>query len=139
METNKQAAEKKSIEIRFGLIYSILIIVLSVLMAYIGYIAKNDDTVFKYIMYGLSLLTLIQGIYAIFGGKYIKLDPDEKKLKIYGLFGIVDRYIRFDELAFEGKDLYRKIDGKRKYVNLMRFHCNREDYDRFVDFINSHS
>ena len=139
METNKQPAEKKSIEIRFGLIYSILIIVLSVLMAYIGYIAKNDDIVFKYIMYGLSLLTLIQGIYAIFGGKYIKLDPDEKKLKIYGLFGIVDRYIRFDELAFEGKDLYRKIDGKRKYVNLMRFHCNREDYDRFVDFINSHS
>ncbi|MBN1618540.1 hypothetical protein JW887_04355 [Candidatus Dojkabacteria bacterium] len=107
-------------------------------MAYIGYIAKNEDIAFKYIMYGLSLLTLIQGIYAIFGGKYIKLDPDEKKLKIYGLFGIADRYIRFDELAFEGKDLYRKINGKRKYINLMRFHCNREDFDKFIDFVNTH-
>lgn len=138
METNSPPAEKQCIDIRFSLIYSIFIIVLSVLMAYIGYIAKNEDIAFKYIMYSLSLLTLIQGIYAIFGGKYIKLDPDEKKLKIYGLFGIADRYIRFDELAFEGKDLYRKINGKRKYINLMRFHCNREDFDKFIDFVNTH-
>ena len=139
METNSPPVEKKCIEIRFGLGYSIFTIVLSVLIAFIGYMAKNDDIVLKYIMYGLSLLTLIHGIYAIFGGKYIKLDLDEKKLKIYGLFGIAERHIRFDDLAFEGKDLYRKINGKRKYINLMRFHCNREDYIRFIDFVNTHS
>jgi len=139
MNTDSRPAVKKFIEIRFGLAYSILILIISVLIAFIGYLAKNGDTVLKYIMYGMSLLTLIHGIYAISGGKYIKFDSDEKKLKIYGLFGIMERYIRFDELKFEGKDLYRKIDGKRKYVNLQRFHCNKEDFKRFIDLVNSRS
>jgi disulfide bond formation protein DsbB len=139
METDTLSTPRNCIEIRFGLGYSILILIISVLLALIAYVSKSDDKVSKYLIYGMSLLSFIQGIYAVSGGKFIKYDPNVKKLKFYGLFRIMERSIRFDKLTFEGKDLYREVDGKRKYVNLQRYQCNREDIDKFIDSVNLQS
>ena len=135
METDNLSTQGNCIEIRFGLAYSILILILSVLLASVAYFAKGDDKIFKYLIYGMSFLIFIQGIYAISGGKFIKYDPNVKKLRFYGLFGIVDRSIRFDRLSFEGNDLYREVNGKRKYVNFQHYQCKREDVKKFMEAV----
>ncbi|MBN2632318.1 MAG: hypothetical protein JXR66_02105 [Bacteroidales bacterium] len=136
MKTDKQSQPGNCIEIRFNLAYSVLFFIISVLLAIIAYVSTSDDKVIKYLIYAMSLFSFIQGIYAVSGGKFIKYDPDVKKLKVYGLFGIMERSIRFDKLTFEGKDLYREVDGKRKYVNLQRYRCNKEDINKFIDAVN---
>jgi len=139
METDTLSTSRNCIEIRFGLAYSILILIISVFLAFIAYFSKSDDKVIKYLIYAMSLLSLIQGIYAVSGRKFIKYDPNVKKLKFYGLFGIMERSIRFDKLTFEGNDLYREVDGKRKYVNLQRYQCNKGDIRKFMDAVNLQS
>lgn len=139
METDKQHQLGNCIEIRFNLAYSILILLISVFLALIAFVSKSDDKVIKYLIYAMSFLSLIQGIYAVSGRKFIKYDPNVKKLKFYGLFGIMERNIRFDKLTFEGKDLYREVDGRRKYVNLQRYQCNRGDIMKFIDAVNMQS
>jgi hypothetical protein len=139
METDTQPNPGASIEIRFNLTYSILILIISVVLVLIAYVSKSDDKVIKYLIYGMSFLNLIHGIYAVTGGKFIKFDPDARRLKFYGLIGLIERSIRFDKLTFEGKDLYREINGKRKYVNLQRYQCNKEDFIKFMNTVNLQS
>ena len=99
-----------------------------------GYLAEGNDRILKYLIYLMALLSFIQGIYAISGGKFIRYDPGAKRIKFYGL-GIIERSVRFDKLLIEGNDLYREINSRRRYINLQRYQCNKEDLKKFMDAV----
>jgi hypothetical protein len=49
---------------------------------------------------------------------------------------IIGRTVKFDKLFIKGKDLYRVINGKVRYINLIKYQCNKKDLDILFQEIN---
>jgi hypothetical protein len=131
------SSEKGSItNIRFNILYPVCVIIIAILLTVIFIRVKEKDW-YNYIpLLVFALLFIIQAIYSLTGGKYVGLDKQNKKVIIYGLFGIAVRKYKYDRLFFKGKELYREIDGKTKFINIMRSQCRKDDLEAFVVEVN---
>jgi hypothetical protein len=114
--------------VRYNLTYSIFMF-----LAGIGFVIwpllSDKEGFIKYYFLLLGLIFLIHGIYAISCRKYIRYDPQGKIISFFGLFEFINRKVQYDNLFFRGKDLFRVIKGKMRYINIIRSQCNKEDLD----------
>jgi|WetSurMetagenome_2_1015567.scaffolds.fasta_scaffold00935_16 hypothetical protein len=135
MENGKDASSEKYIDVRYNLIYSILMILFGI--AFVVWALWPDQDAFdKYYFLIFGLLLLVQGLYAISGGRYFRYKPIDKKIVFIGLFVLISRSVKFDKLFFRGKELYRVINGKARYINLLRYQCNKKDLENLFQEIN---
>lgn len=122
-------------DVRFNPVYSIFIIFFGIAAAGWAFLSGRDPF-FKYYFIFIGLLLLIHGIYALSGGRYIRLDPMRKKIIFSGFLASIKRPVKYDKLFFQGKDLYRVTDGKKRYINLIRYQCRKTDLDKLIRKIN---
>ena len=128
------SSEKGSITIiRVNILYTVCVVIIAIFMAVVFIIKAKEKDWYSYLpLLVFALLFLIQGIYSLKGSKYVGLDKQNKKVIIYGLFGIAMRKYKYDRLFFKGKELYREIDGETKFINIARYQCRKYDLEAFV-------
>lgn len=135
MESVKVASPERFINVKFNLLYSLLMILFGIAFV-VWALWPERDVFLKYYFLILGLIVLTHGIYAISGGRYFKYYPDDKKIVFSGLFMIIGRTVKFDKLFIKDKDLYRVINGKMRYINLIKYQCNKKDLGIFFQEIN---
>jgi hypothetical protein len=135
MEKDNGSVSGSFIDIRFNIFYSVCLLIAAIIMLVIFLTVKEKAWYYDFFLI-LALLFLIHGFYALSGSKYVRLDKQSKTVKIYGLFGIAMRKYKYDRLFFKDKELYREIDGKTKFINLLRNQCRKNDFEAFVVEIN---
>jgi hypothetical protein len=52
-----------------------------------------------------------------------------KVISFFGLLELINRKVKYDNLFFKGKDLFRVVKGKVRFINIIRSQCNKEDLD----------
>jgi len=135
MESVKDTSQEGFINVKFNLTYSVLMILFGIVFV-IWALWPDRDLFLKYYFLVLGLIVLAHGIYAISGGRYFRYFPEDKKIVFSGLFMIIGRTVKFDKLFIKGKDLYRVINGKVRYINLIKYQCNKKDLDILFQEIN---
>lgn len=133
------SSEKGSITyIRANILYSITMIILAILLT-IFIIVKVKDWHNYIQLLVIPLLFFIHGIYSLIkGSNYVGLDKQNKKVIIYSISGIAMpwRKLKYDRLFFKGKELYREIKRKTKFINILLFQCRKDDLEAFVAEVN---
>jgi hypothetical protein len=122
-------------DIRFNTFYSVCMFIAAIIMIVIFLTAKEKNWYHEFFLI-LAILFLIHSIYAFTGSKYVRLDKQSKTVKIYGPFGFAARKFKYDSLFFKGRELYREIDGKTKFINIQRYQCRKKDFEVFVVEVN---
>jgi hypothetical protein len=119
------------IDVRFNLVYSIFIVFFGVAAIIWAFLAGGDPFI-KYYFIFIGLILLIHGIYAISGGKYIRLDPKARKIIFSGFLASIKRPVNYEKLFFKGKDLYRLTKGKERYINIIWYQCRKSDLNKLI-------
>ena len=122
------------IDVRYNRVYSIFIIFFGI-VSVVWALLPGRDAFLKYYFIFIGLILLIHGIYAISGGRYMRYDPNGKKIIFSGFLASIKRPVKYEKLFFEGKDLYRVINGKKRYINLIRYQCKRTDLNNLIQEI----
>jgi hypothetical protein len=135
MERTNNPSPVGNIDVRYDRSYSIIMLALMSLFVALAIYFFGKDWADKTIFIIIGLLSGIHGIYALMGKKYLRFDPQGKRIIFFGLFGLVDRKVRYDRIYMVGKEIYRKINGKTRFINIIYQQCNKEDYQRLVDEI----
>jgi hypothetical protein len=133
MENVKIPSPDRYTDVRFNRIYSIFMLLAGIAFV-IWALSPGRDAFAKYYFLFLALIFFIHGLYTFLGKKYIRYNPSEKKICFYN-FWIIDRRVKYDTLFFRGKDLYRVINGKIRFINVIRSQCNKKDLDVFFQEI----
>jgi hypothetical protein len=128
MGNENKVSPEGYVNVRYNLTYSIFM-----LLAGIGFfiwpLLSDKKEFMKYYLLLLGLIFLIHGLYAISGRKYIRYDPQGKVISFFGLLELINRKVKYDNLFFRGKDLFRVVKGKVRFINVIRSQCNKEDLD----------
>jgi hypothetical protein len=128
MGNENKVSPEGYVDVRYNLTYSVFM-----LLAGIGFVIwpllSDKEGFMKYYLLLLGLIFLIHGVYAISGRKYIRYDPQGKIISFFGLLELINRKVKYDNLFFRGKDLFRVIKGKTRFINVIRSQCNKEDLD----------
>jgi uncharacterized integral membrane protein len=132
------SSEKGSITfIRVNVYYSVGVFIIAVLLAVIFIIKAKEKDWYNYLPWLVfALLFIIQAIYSLTGSKYVGLDKQNKKVIIYGFFGIALRKYKYDRLFFRNKELYSEYEGKTKFINILDSQCRKDDLEAFVVEVN---
>jgi hypothetical protein len=138
MKKNSSSESGSFTDIRFNVFYSVCLFVAAIIMTVIFLTVKERSWYYDFFII-LAVLFLIHGISALIGSKYVRLDKHGKIVKIYGTFGFVASRYKYDRLFFKDKELYREIEGKTKFINILRYQCRKEDLDAFIDEVNKSS
>jgi hypothetical protein len=96
----------------------------------------KEEEWYYYFFLILPLLFIVQAIGALSGSKYVRLNKKSKTIIIYGPYGFVVRKYKFDRLFFKDKELYREVEGRDKFINLMRYQCRKNDLEAFIVEVN---
>jgi hypothetical protein len=134
MKNKKTLLPEGCIEVRHNLIYSITVFLFG--FAFIVLPILFFSTTLRTLFIFLGVLMVFYGLGAIFGGRYVRYNPLKKELIFSTLYDNEYRTIKYDKLFFKGKSLYREINGKTKYIFLLRFQCNKQDLDILFQEIN---
>lgn len=128
MGNENRVSPERYIDVRYNLTYSVFM-----LLAGIGFVIwpllSDKEGFMKYYFLLIGLIFLIHGVYAISGRKYIRYDPQGKIISFFGLLELINRKVKYDNLFFRGKDLFRVVKGKVRFINVIRSQCNKEDLD----------
>jgi len=148
MEKERSSHSENYIDIRYNKIYIGFTALLAIIFFTILFISKDDDGTsilislsqnrswgFYFIII-VCLIFLGQIIFALGGARYVRLDKQAKKVIVYGSFFIPAWKYKFERLFFKGKGLYREINGKIKFINIIYFQCRKDDFEAFVNEIN---
>ncbi len=122
-------------DVRFNLIYSICMILVGIVFV-VWALLPGREAFQKYWFLIFGVILLVHGVTAISGSRYIRYDPHGKKIIFSGLLASIHRTVKYDKLFFKDKDLYRVINGKTRYINLIRSQCNRKDLYNLIQEIN---
>lgn len=118
-------------DIRFNIFYFVCIFIIAIIMIGI-FLTVKEKNWYYYFFLILAVLFFVHGIGALIGSKYVRLDKQSKTVKIYGPYGFVARKYKYDRLFFKDKELYREIDGKTKFINILRYQCRKKDLEAFI-------
>ena len=77
-----------------------------------------------------------QGLYALKGGKSMRLDRKNKILYKYIVYGLASWKYKYDRLFFRGRLLYREINGKTKFIEIRSMDYNKDDLEVLISEIN---
>jgi hypothetical protein len=135
MEKYRGSLNQSFTDIRFNIFYSVCTIIIAIILVAIFFTQKENDWYYEFFLI-LALLFLIQGIYGLTISRYVRLDKENKLVKIYTLYGFAARTYKYERLFFKDNELYREYDGKQKMINILRFQCRKKDYETFVEEVN---
>ena len=135
MEKDNSSVPRSFTDIRFNIYYVILLFIVSFIMIGIFLTVKEKSWYDDFFLI-LPILFLVHGIVVLTGSKYIRLDKQSKTIKIYGPFGFAARNYSYDRLFFKDNELYREIDGKTKFLNIVRYQCSKDDLEAFIAEVN---
>ena len=135
MGKNNGSVHGSLTDIRYNIFYSVGLFTAAIIMIVIFLIVKGKDWYYELFLI-LALLLLIRGIYALIRSKYVRLDKLSKTVKIYDTPIFWARKYKYDRLFFKDKKLYREIDGKTEFINILRYQCRKNDFEAFVMEVN---
>jgi len=136
MENENVTPAKNFIDVRYSKYYSISQLVISGILLIPVVTSGTDKEYLYYFCIILALIFVSQGIYSLLGGKTIRLDIKNKNLKKYSFYGSVGWNYKYDRLFFMGKELYRELDGKIKFINILPVECNKKDLEVLIAEVN---
>jgi hypothetical protein len=141
MENEIISVEKNYTDVRYNTVYSVIYIILAIFFIALIIIMNLANSYLLILWIILIPFLLMQGILAFRGRKYLKHDKQNKIFLIDGSLGIRDgrltyyKKYKYDRIYFTGegasRSLYVEINGKKKYISLSKFICNKGDYEIF--------
>jgi hypothetical protein len=135
MEQANDSLPGSSAYIRYNDFYSIGLSVAGITMVLISLTIKERNLYYDSFLI-LAVLLLVHGIYALNRRNYIRLDKQNKTVKIFDTPIFWARKYKYDRLFFKDKKLYREIDGKTELIAIVRYQCRKDDFDAFIEEIN---
>jgi len=135
MEQANDSLPGSSVYIRYNDFYSIGLSVAGITMVLISLTIKERNLYYDSFLI-LAVLLLVHGIYALNRRNYIRLDKQNKTVKIFDTPIFWARKYKYDRLFFKDKKLYREIDGKTELIAIVRYQCRKDDFDAFIEEIN---
>jgi hypothetical protein len=122
-------------DIRYNNFYSVGSSTAAIIMIVIYLLVKEKNWYFDFLLI-LGVLFLVYGISALIRINYVKLDKQNKTVKICDNPIFWTRKYKYDRLFFENKKLYREIDGKTEFINIIRYRCRENDFEAFIVEVN---
>jgi hypothetical protein len=131
MENTTSQELKNFTDVRYNKVYGIVITVLSVALLIFTLLSEQND-IFYYVLIGVDLILIAFGLNSLIGKRYFRHDKQNKMVIIYAGFGSISQRYKYDRLYLKNRRLYREIDGKEKFINIIIMQCNRADLEAFT-------
>jgi hypothetical protein len=135
MEKHRGSSPEKPMVIRYNVFYTAGIFTVAIIMLGL-FLTVREKGWFNSFFLILSVLLFIRGIYALLRSKYVRLDNQTKTVKVYDTPIFWARKYKYDRLLFNDGKIYREIDGKTEYINIIRHQCRKDDFEAFIREIN---
>jgi hypothetical protein len=135
MEQVNDSAPGSFIYIRYNDFYSIGLSVAGITMILIFLMIKERNLLYDSLLI-FAVLLLVHGIYALNRSNYVRLDKQNKTIRIYDTPIFWARKYKYNRLFFKDNKLFRDLDGKTEFINIVRYQCRKDDFDAFIEEIN---
>ena len=122
-------------DIRYNNFYSVGSSTAAIMMIVIYLLVKEKNLYFDFLLI-LGVLFLIYGISALIRINYVRLDKQNKTVKICDNPIFWTRKYKYDRLFFKDKKLYMEIEGKTEFINILGYQCRKNDFEAFVVEVN---
>jgi hypothetical protein len=149
MENQPVSKETHYTQVRYSKALVPAAIIFALVIICIILFTKTLNSYAPFLWLVVAALLLLQAMLVAGGQKYLRLDIRNKILLLDGRISIVDgklkyyQKINFDHIYFKGEGIFRslyiEVNGRKKYISMSKYICNRSDYAIFYNDIIAHS
>jgi hypothetical protein len=135
MEKTNGPIPESVTDIRYNIFYSVGLSTVGIIMIVISLLVKDKNWYYDFFLI-LAVLFLVYGFSALIRIVYVRLDKQSKTVKINDNPIFWMRKYKYDRLFFNDNKLYREIDGKTEFINIIRYKCRKNDLEAFIVEVN---